>query len=136
MTLPPELLTGNALVDQQHANILLYVDKLLEDRLDTRLAFNLLLEHFTSHFLEEEKLMADAGYPEAWLHRLCHIAFFDIFVNLRAKFDMHPNDETRKAFVDGMMGWIDQHVMREDKKMAEFIRSNSKLKDPAKHEEP
>lgn len=123
--LPLDLVTGHSLIDQQHTNILIFVSKLKGDELDMRTAFNLLLEHFTSHFGEEEKLMAEVQYPDTWMHKLAHMGFFDTFVNLRAIFDMEPSDKNRQVFVDGMVRWVETHVLGEDKKMIEFLRSNN-----------
>jgi hemerythrin len=134
MPLPSNLVTGQALIDEQHANILSFVERLIREDSDIRIAINVVLEHFTSHFGEEEKLMESIDYPDLWEHRREHINFFDVFVNLRAKFDMAPTEDNRRAFIDGINRWVERHILTEDVKIVDFIKSKTEANRP--NEEP
>lgn len=122
MPLPPDLITGHEVIDQQHANIITYLSKMLSGEMDARLAFSLLLDHFTSHFGLEEELMEETEYPDRYMHKLEHMNFFDVFVNLRAKYDMAPTQENRDLFVSGIQKWVVAHVLDKDKRMAVHVR--------------
>lgn len=127
MSLPINLITGQTLIDEQHSNILAFVERLIREDSDIRVAINVLLEHFTSHFGEEEKLMESIGYPDLWEHRRQHLNFFDVFVNLRAKFDMAPTEENRRALIEGIQRWVETHILTEDTRIVEFLKSKPQI---------
>ena len=122
MHLPNDLITGNPLIDEQHERILNILARLRDNRIDMRAALTDLIDHFTSHFYDEERLMETYQYPDRFLHKSEHMGFFDIFVNLRAKYDHEPIWSNQDALVKGLSNWITDHVMYKDKQMAAYVR--------------
>ena len=73
------------------------------------------------HFISEENIMLDAGYPDYEAHRKEHqmllAQFDDCLHRLR-------NGETSLTEIaEFMFGWFALHTSREDKKIANFIRA-------------
>ena len=65
---------GNLLIDQEHREIIDLanglLDQSLSDRGSERMSnlFNQLVQHITSHFADEEKILAEINYPEIGQH--------------------------------------------------------------------
>jgi hemerythrin-like metal-binding protein len=85
----PELATGHDVIDAQHRAVCSAIELLRVTRfqVDVQHIIDDLGDHFTAHFGEEEALMVRVGYPEADImeHRMRHLEFFDVFINLRAR---------------------------------------------------
>jgi hemerythrin len=130
--LPAELVTGNNLVDAQHANLLAEVELLrgvchdpdvLPPRVGVVMEFvEFLRGHFHRHFYAEEQAMAESGYPDLWMHRDEHLRFYDKFVWHKARMERGPTVETVDAFVEDVERWVRDHILMSDVQMAKWIR--------------
>lgn len=82
-----------------------------------------LREYASYHFYEEEKLMAKANYSKIEEHKSYH----NDFKNMTMKIDWNlveknPYEELKKI-KDNVQDWIFQHMMIEDRLMAEEIKN-------------
>ena len=125
MNLPPDLMTGNADVDEQHAGIFAELDRLRgASPGEVTGSLEFLSTYATSHFGFEERLMEQVGYPRLDEHRHEHLWFFDEFVVMRARLARGgPTPENVDRLVAGVEGWIRSHVLRQDRRLADFIRA-------------
>jgi hemerythrin-like metal-binding protein len=122
--LSEELATGHHEVDSQHAAMFAEAERLRRggpDILWDSLQF--LQHHATSHFAYEEALMDDVRYPRAALHQEQHLAFATELLKHRERLQRSgATPENVAALADAVESWIAEHVLDEDRKLAEFIR--------------
>lgn len=122
----PELELGNSLIDTQHRMLMLLCRKLdiaikTNQSEQTIQRVMLELKKFTEfHFISEQNLMREIGYPDVVAHTQIHTTLLiDLQVELsrvrhRAEF---PEDLLYIVY-----NWFNNHVVNEDLKIAEFFR--------------
>lgn len=81
-----------------------------------------LLTYAGKHFLSEERLFDQYGYPDAASHKLEHKAFLDKVTEFRATY------ETRQlslsiTVMQYLYGWVTSHIKNTDLKYAPFLTS-------------
>ena len=76
-----------------------------------------------NHFVEEEKLMAEYAYPDLAKHRRLHENALERFNRIRQKVERNEPEATKELF-HFSVEWLKDHIIREDKVMAEYIRSH------------
>lgn len=87
-----ELKCGNKLIDDQHRQLIelanALIDLSLSDMRSEKVVGQLqrLLEHVVSHFAEEEKVLTQAGYPDAELHAEKHKSLIDKAQQLKDRY--------------------------------------------------
>ncbi len=85
-----------------------------------RVAVGELLDYTATHFTSEEKLMAEAGYPELAPHHAVHRALIaqarDMEMRLEAGGPDFPRELNR--FIHR---WLVEHIMTHDRKFAESV---------------
>jgi hemerythrin-like metal-binding protein len=121
-----ELVTGHHEVDSQHAAILAESAQLRRGGPESiRESLRFLEHHAMSHFSYEEALMEDVGYPRAALHRDQHLAFASELARFKERLRTDgATPETAAALADAVEGWVREHVLDEDRRLADFIRSH------------
>jgi hemerythrin-like metal-binding protein len=129
MRLPPSLLTGHPEVDAQHARILDELDRIRCAGLSgitVLIAF--LHQHVRSHFAYEELLMDEAGYPDAERHKAQHREYTNTVARLQEQLDRDQGTaESLDAIIATVEGWVVDHVMRADHKLAAFLRAHQQV---------
>lgn len=124
-TVPDDLATGHHEVDAQHAAILAEAARLRRagpEAVWDSLRF--LQHHTTAHFEYEEQLMEAVGYPGAAAHQEQHLAFVDEVLHLRDRLERDGITlDGISALADAVDRWIAKHVLDEDRRLAEFIRT-------------
>lgn len=115
-------------IDRQHERICRFADLLhcaSRDRMVARLALDFMFDHMAEHFVDEEALMEKSNYPDSLGHRRLHIQGFDRFVQLRALFlaGKVSSEEVAESF----RGWVEDHILNEDRKLVEFIKGSSNV---------
>lgn len=122
----PDLETGIEIIDNQHKSLVAHVDKLmalLKNPTDKAVEENLFffVEYASTHFMCEEKMMAEIDYPELEEHKKHHTAFMQKLVKFRlvGKTD---NAATLKELFDSALDWLVNHICGWDKKMAAYYR--------------
>ncbi|HKI51448.1 MAG TPA: hemerythrin family protein [Geothermobacteraceae bacterium] len=126
-----EILSLNhPVIDQQHQEILHRVHNL--PRRDDRnfdQAMQFFLRYTFDHFRDEEALMTANNYPGTSNHQKAHReieATFDQHFNRYLKDDINYSDF--KAFLNT---WISQHILKEDRKFAQFLAKRPRVKTDA-----
>jgi hemerythrin len=126
----PDLAVGVSGIDQQHKEIFRRVDALLEasakgagrERLAELLPF--LGTYVVQHFADEEKTMREAGYPEYPRHKGLHAAFLAEFTVLQKRYQTEgASTSLTLAVQKKVVEWLVQHIKKEDKAIAAFIKS-------------
>ncbi len=125
-TTPQQLETGHPEVDLQHAAILEEAARLRNATPEAIWdSIRFLEHHTTSHFTYEEALMNDVAYPRAALHQQEHVQFVSEIARLRAHLEREgPTVENVAALADAVEKWVSEHVLDEDRRLAEFIRGS------------
>jgi hemerythrin len=120
----------NSLLDTQHRMLMLLCRK-LDVAIKTRQSDRLLsltireLKKFTEfHFLSEENLMREIGYPDLENHSIIHT---DLLVQLDM---MMVKIKNHKEFPEDLLyflnKWLVQHLVKEDLKIANFARNSER----------
>jgi hemerythrin len=102
-------------INEQHEHIRSVIDSLQlartsgEGAADSDLVFAYLLRYLLMHFLEEELLMDNSGYPNINAHRQEHMDFAHKLTRLRASIESGEVDLL--ACVRIVQGWHDDHIL-------------------------
>ncbi len=121
---PEAIETGHHEVDAQHASILAEAARLRRaGGGDVWDAVRFLEQHTAFHFEYEERLMADVEYPDREHHERDHREFLDAFVRLRDRLLQEGSTtEHAGALATAVEAWVGEHVLDEDRRLAEFVR--------------
>jgi hemerythrin len=76
------------------------------------------------HFISEENLMHEIGYPEVDEHALIHTELLQQFELMMAKISHHK--EFPEDLLHFLNKWLVQHIVQDDLKIAELARHSSK----------
>jgi len=115
---------NNDMIDTQHRMMVLLCRKLdiaiKTKQPDQRIRWVMLeLKKFTEfHFISEENLMHEIGYPGVDEHALIHAELLSQLDMMLAK--ISHNKEFPEDLLYFLNKWIIQHVSREDLKIAEY----------------
>lgn len=124
------LATGHSEIDRQHRELLVLVNELGSAKADSLNALLRVLDHLMdfaqTHFLMEERLMVEVGYPAPAQEQMIEQhSYFTSEVRLRVL-------EFRRGALVGVLPlqtflveWLAQHEMGSDRSLAEFVRDNS-----------
>lgn len=125
-SLPEDLTTGFAELDNQHQKLLRTIHHLriadTKDTIDTAMMnlYNYLLEHF--HF--EEVLMEKYDFPNRHEHIAHHNQFTeeaeDFYTNLQSSSEAIAKLGAKKV-VQQTMQWLEEHISVEDRAIVDFI---------------
>jgi hemerythrin-like metal-binding protein len=123
----PDLLLGNTQIDEQHKRIFQILAKLISAIADDKghdevggvLATASVF--VAAHFKMEEDLMAQFDYPDLAAHRKAHEA---VRVQVERLVDQyHGGGLDPLELVNFMELWLQEHVQREDRPLAEFLNA-------------
>jgi hemerythrin len=73
------------------------------------------------HFISEENMMRQAGYPELEIHKKHH---FDIIESLCAEgnnFRLEPSQKELEKIINLLVDWFVNHTSKEDKLFANYL---------------
>ncbi|GHU41486.1 hemerythrin [Clostridia bacterium] len=130
-TFTPDLVTGNALIDSQHKELIKAIDDLItacssgkgSAHLDATLKF--MADYTAKHFGDEEKLQRQYKYPDAINHRKLHEGFKAVVRDLGKQLhDEGPTLKLVSAVNSNIGGWLVKHIKREDVKVAAHVKAN------------
>lgn len=124
------LKTGNELIDGQHQELINRVNKLTEaldtskDKVVAVQTLHFLMEYVDFHFADEEKLQAEAGYPELAAHKELHDGFKKSVDELLEMLEEEegPSEAFVAAVNKNVVDWLMNHIQICDKKVAEFVK--------------
>ncbi|MGC2165794.1 MAG: hemerythrin family protein [Gallionella sp.] len=121
---------GNDLIDTQHRMLVLLCRK-LDIAIKTKQSEQTIrwvmheLRKFTEfHFVSEENLMHEIGYPNVDDHALVHSELLMQLEMMLAKISHHK--EFPEDLLHFLNKWLMQHVVQEDMKIAEFSAVSDK----------
>ena len=84
-----------------------------------------LIAYTVYHFNREEQVMAACGYPELEAHRDEHNALTREVEDLRRRFGESDPDLGRDELLAFLTGWLDHHIMLQDKAYRVYVEDNS-----------
>jgi hemerythrin len=122
-----EMAVGNELIDTQHRMLVLLLRKLelaFQNKLEHKIIVGLCLEikKFTDfHFLSEENVMREIGYPGFDRHAQnhSHLLFeLDVWVK-----KVNQGSESPSALLRAVSIWMLGHVANDDIRIAEYIKA-------------
>ena len=123
-----QLELGNAMIDTQHRILVLLCRKLdiaiKTKKSDQVIRWTILeLKKFTEfHFLSEENLMREIGYPDVDEHALIHAGLLMEFEMMMAKISHHK--EFPEDLLYFLNKWLIQHVVKEDLKISNLAKNS------------
>lgn len=125
LTWSEELSVGNVTIDNQHKKLFKLFEKVTSN---SELNLDSILEEigdYTSlHFAEEERWMAQVGYPGLIEHRQTHQAFVDS--TLRLKMDHFLGGKlSAKQLTRFLQTWLVEHIQINDLQIRQFCLANS-----------
>lgn len=124
-----DLATGVAEIDYQHKEIFKRINALIDasshgkgkEAVAETLVF--LDDYVKTHFAAEEKIQKEVGYPGYADHMALHRAFLEDISRLKSAFDekgasLSVTIEVKRIVVD----WLINHIKKEDKALAKFMK--------------
>ncbi|MBF0467280.1 MAG: bacteriohemerythrin [Desulfamplus sp.] len=120
-----EFSTGNDILDIQHKELITRISKLLEEAelLNTAAisgTIDFLFDYVYSHFVLEEKMMIQTGYPDFEVHLEQHTYYVKYINNLKKT--RLITRELISEMQSVLLVWFLEHIIMEDRKMAEHLR--------------
>ena len=125
----PDLETKNALIDSEHKQLIKAINDLLEacskgqGRAQVAQTAKFVYDYTSKHFADEERLQLQYKYPDYPNHKRYHEAFKKSILDIMKKLDQQGATVAMVSEINlTLAGWITNHIKREDKKLAAFIR--------------
>ena len=121
---------GNEQVDRQHRQLFALVGNLLSECTDgtdvkkLKQTLDFLIDYTGRHFHDEEELQIQCGYPGYERHKKLHVQFVGTVIGLVNRFSQNGSSaELSKDVNRIVLKWLVKHIEREDRKIADYIRS-------------
>lgn len=120
-----ELETGIDVIDQQHKRIVELINQLnlvSNGKADGNVGDVLaeLVDYTLSHFVFEEELMEEAGYPFSKAHKRVHDIFTARVNEYKMRFD--AGEDVTDALRDMLSRWLFNHIKGDDKAYARVVK--------------
>jgi hemerythrin len=127
-----DLSVGVERIDAQHRELIARTNALLEAlpgasgpasqaAMETLLYLSAYVEE---HFSDEERFMAEVGFPGLAAHRIEHLRFRDTLGLLVRRFSLGGIDDVlRRGIEEEVCGWIVRHVLGTDRAIGSFVRA-------------
>ncbi|MCM1334330.1 MAG: bacteriohemerythrin [Bacteroides sp.] len=126
--LTKDLETGNAVIDQEHRELLGAVNRLVEacgrgeGRSSMDSVIDFLVKYVDRHFAHEEQLMKTAGYAGLAPHRAFHEEYKRKLGEIVAKIPPSGASIGDLALINGHIGLLVTHIRTEDKKLGKYLQ--------------
>lgn len=124
------LLIGVPAIDEQHKKLVAAIDELMDacSKGQGRDAVGKTLKHVIdytkTHFVDEEKIQSQSGYPGYHAHKQIHTKFAASIVGLKNDFEQNgPSIALTAKINKTLVEWLVNHITTEDKKIGEYIKS-------------
>jgi diguanylate cyclase (GGDEF)-like protein/hemerythrin-like metal-binding protein len=123
-----EWLSGNEGIDDDHKELVELTIRLVEESTidlysdETKYLIDDVIDHTIRHFIHEEKILEEIGYPEVYEHKKIHEELIQEVKKLRTKFtskQLKPASFLSFLFDDLLMG----HLVEEDAKFFKYTRN-------------
>lgn len=126
-----DLETGNGLIDDEHKQLIKAINDLLDacaqgkGRTQLEQTTKFLYDYTSKHFSDEEKLQIQCKYPDYPQHRQYHEGFKKVVADLSKQLSAEgPTVPLVGQINTALAGWLLNHIKREDKKLADYIRTH------------
>ena len=125
--LTKDLETGNAIIDNEHRQLLQAVNSLLDackngqgrDAVMPTLKF--LLDYVDKHFAHEEQLQIKAGYPDFSAHKAFHQSYKAQLKEIASQITEDTLTITNMAKMNNHVAALVTHIRIDDKKLGAFL---------------
>ena len=128
-----ELETGIQAIDQQHQEFLRRLNLLLDACAtgkggeELQEAIDFVERYAHAHFMNEERMIHEAGYPHTQGHLDAHAQFFEDLAEIKQKTKEPGNGLAGLLAMNHLMAnWFIKHIGQSDKAFAQFYRSTGK----------
>ncbi len=122
------LSTGNALIDEQHKEIIEKINKLVNTcengscQIESVQMLDYLADYTEKHFQEEEALQEEVGYPGLVEHKKRHDEFRVAVKELHKMLEEEgPSEKFVEAVQENVTDWLYRHIKGFDCSVATYI---------------
>jgi len=126
----PRFNIGKPEVDDQHRKLFQLIDELAgfcengSSREKVKDALDFLVEYTMKHFYDEESIQVQYNFPDYRRHKQLHEDFKSSVGGIVADFNASGSSDELISGVNQIVAkWIVYHVLNEDRKIGEHIRS-------------
>lgn len=124
------LVTRNAMIDEQHKELIGKIDKLLScceqngGKVEAIKMLDYLAEYTDFHFGEEEKLQEEISYPAIEEHKKQHADFKKAVEELHEMLveEEGPTEAFVAAVNKNVVDWLFDHIKKMDQALAAFVQ--------------
>lgn len=124
------LVTGNAMIDEQHKELIGKIDRLLScceqngGKVEAIKMLDYLAEYTDFHFGEEEKLQEEVSYPAIEEHKKQHADFKKAVEELHEMLieEEGPTEAFVAAVNKNVVDWLFDHIKKMDQALAAFVQ--------------
>jgi hemerythrin len=116
--------TGIAKIDEQHKELFVQAEKLLDRSQQARVPETLefLKNYVVKHFTEEESIQRRAQYPKSAFHHNLHVDFVNKFKKLYEEYKVNGEKLSVILAINSMVvNWLKDHIMVHDKEFGQFF---------------
>lgn len=124
--------TGNAMIDQQHKELIRSMNNLLEacskgkGRAEIQSTLDFLSRYISKHFSDEEALQRKYAYPDYENHKKAHEDFKKTVAEMAAEYEQSGTSIVLVAKINSSVSsWLINHINREDAKIARHIKEKT-----------
>ena len=124
------LVTGNAMIDEQHKELIGKIDKLVAcceeggGKVEAIKMLDYLFDYTDFHFGEEEKLQEEVSYPAIEVHKAKHAEFKKSVEELHEMLveEEGPTDAFVAAVQKNVVDWLFDHIKNMDQALAAYVQ--------------
>jgi hemerythrin len=136
-----DLATGSRIIDSQHQELFARINSFLEacqnaggaEQLAEVLKF--LESYIAYHFSCEEKYMLMSDYPLLSEHKAEHAGFVEQFKSLKLRLAADGTSFTALLATSHLMvDWLRNHIMKSDRELAAYLRTQKVLSSSAEQQ--
>ncbi len=118
------------MIDREHRELINAVNTLLDacgkgqGRNELEKTARFLQDYTVKHFSDEERLQVQSSYPGYTQHKGYHEALKKTVADIVGRLSANGPTVALVAEINSALaGWLINHIKREDKKLAEYLRS-------------
>ncbi len=129
--LTPDLMTGNALIDSEHRQLLAAVNDLMDacsqgkgrEKINATVQF--LTSYVTKHFGDEERLQQSSKYPAYATHHAFHEKYKMELAQAARVLSASPAPTIKDlGEINRLTGVLVAHIRTEDRRVADHVKKN------------
>ncbi|MDR2405371.1 MAG: hemerythrin family protein [Deltaproteobacteria bacterium] len=123
--------TGVTKIDQQHKELFVQAEKLLDRSQQQRIPETLefLKNYVVRHFTDEEALQRQIQYPKSALHHSLHVEFVSKFKKLYDEYKASGEKLSVVLAINSLVvNWLKDHIMVHDKEFCQYYLKHSAQK--------